>query len=87
MKVRFKKPTSVSIFARHKGPYLLLVVQQGPRDVEPRSRWSKIPYIRGEDVDTAARAWFEEEATMQVAVWTESDKYFVTTYQRRDVDV
>lgn len=85
MKIKLVAPkvTTLDIYTRHKGPYRVMYHERIPHlDIE-KTKWSKMRFIRAEDVDRYCRELIEEDENVSSAsVWTDSGGYFVTTYAK-----
>lgn len=78
--MKFVRPTTRELYVRHPGPWTLNVAMRvAGREI---SRWQRQLYVRPEDVEAAVRQWFAEPTVTCVAVFSEVNKYYVTSYSR-----
>ena len=81
MAIRYVRPTTNEIFNRHEGPYTLCAIS----GKLGKTVWHRTMLLTRNHVETAVRVLFEDPATRSVSVWSESLKYYVTTYGRGDL--
>lgn len=79
----YQQATHHDIYKRHNGPYTCLVLEKYGH-AGTKNRLTRA-FPTGSSVHKyASELIAEDENVIAISVWSEADKYFVTTYQREE---